>query len=150
MKKIPIVFIVAIMFFIGGLGMLIVALKLPLDSPVTTIGGPGTFPALVLIVLIFFSGLLMLVEYRKMKNDSVVLLKFEKGDLKRILLVVTVSFIYLLVIEATGYLIATFGFTAMLLWLFGLRKKVSFAVITIVYPLIIFFVFKMLLKIPLP
>lgn len=150
MKKISVGFMVAMMFFIGGLGMLGFALQLPYKSAVTTIGGPGTFPTMVLVILVFFSGVLVLTEYKKLRSGTYITFKYEPGDFKRILSVIVASFIYLVVIEATGYLIATFVFTAVLLWLFGFREKMPFIVITVIYPILIFFTFKTLLNIPLP
>lgn len=150
MKKISIDLIVSLMFFVFGLGMLFVSSKLRFSTSVTKFAGPGTFPVMLTIVIVVFSGILIVKELIKISNGTADTLKIKKRDLIRILKLLIISVIYIEILQVVGYLVATIGFTALSLWIFEFRKKVPFAVISIIFPIIIFIIFKEFLNIPLP
>lgn len=150
MKKLTLTFVVALVFFWGGIGWLALAWQLPHRTSITIMAGPGTFPVIILVILIIFSGLLAVMEFKKIKAGAVESLGFEKGDLKRILMITIAAFLYLMIINTVGYIVATTSLIAVLFWLFRFRNKVAFVVLAIAFPLLLFFVFRVFLNIPLP
>jgi putative tricarboxylic transport membrane protein len=150
MKRISMDLIVSSLFFVFGLGMLVVSSRLPFSTNVTNFAGPGTFPVGLTFIIVFFSGILLIKEIFKIKNGTAKYIKIEKRDVIRVLSIIVSSIIYIELLPVVGYLIATIGFTALALWIFGFRQKVPFVVITIVFPIVIMLIFKEFLNIPLP
>jgi putative tricarboxylic transport membrane protein len=150
MKKLTLTFVVALVLFFGGIGWLTLAWQLPHRTSITTMAGPRTFPVVILIVLVIFSGLLAVVEFKKIRAGAVESFGFEKGDLKSILMIVIAAFLYLMVLNTVGYIVSTASLIAVLFWLFGFRNKVVFVVLVVTFPFLLFFVFQIIMKIPLP
>ncbi len=130
--------------------MLAVSSQLPFRTNVTNFAGPGTFPVGLTIIIVFFSGILIVKEVIRISKGTANALKITKNDLIRVVSIIVSSIIYIELLPVVGYLAATIGFTALALWIFGFRKKLPFAVITIVFPLAILVIFKEFLNIPLP
>ena len=150
MKKISMNLIVTSMFFLFGLGMLVVSLKLPFSTSVTNFAGPGTFPVILTVIIVVISGILLVTEIIKLSKGTADTLKINKRDVIRILSIIISTVVYIEILPVVGFLAATIGFTALSLWIFGFRKIVPFAIISIVFPCFIIIVFKVFLQITLP
>ena len=74
----------------------------------------------------------------------------EGKDLLRVFVLIISIIIYVFVLPIIGYRIATIIFLAASLWIFGLRNKISFVLITGCIPLGVFYLFQILLKVQLP
>lgn len=138
------------MFFLFGLGMLAKSSALPLSTSVTSFAGPGTFPILLTVIIVVISGILIVKEIVKISKGTATAIKFNKQDVIRVLSILVSSVVYIQILPIVGFLVATIGFTALSLWIFGYRKKVTLVIISIVFPLIVFLIFKVFLNIPLP
>ena len=158
MKRITLSFVVALAFVVLGIGGLaLVTSRLPFNSPVTAVGGPGTFPAIYLVIIVAFSAILAVTELVKSfsasqskSSESKQPAKIEKKDMARILLMIAAVTVYISILNTAGFLIATPLLTLALLWLFGYRNKIISPVLAAGFAFLLYSVFQTFLKIPLP
>ena len=155
MNRITLSFIVAVAFAVLGSMGLTAALQLPFATSLTKIGGPGTFPAIVLVLIIICSVILAVTELVKSSHvsrasESQQSGEVEKKDILRILLMIAVVVIYTLSLNTAGFMLSTSVLTMVLLWLFGYRNKFIAPVLAVGFPALSYFLFRTVLKISLP
>jgi len=152
MKRITLSFIVALAFVVLGIVGFAVVSKLPFSNPVTRVGGPATFPAAFLVIIITFSVILAVTELVSSFSASGLPESgsMEKKDIARILLLIAAVSVYILILDTAGFLVATPLFIIALFWLFGYRNKIISLVLAIGFPVILYLLFRVFLKISLP
>lgn len=144
-------FSVTLFLFLLGVILLGITSRMPMSSSVTSIGGPGTFPFGVSILMTILAGIQCIrsfLEAGKAENSHTG--SMEKKDVIRVLIMIAASLIYVFVVDLVGYIIATVVFLAVVLWLFGLRHKILLPVLAIVFPVVLFFLFKYVFYVQLP
>jgi len=148
-------FYVALTFVVLGIAGLRTALRLPFSTPITAIGGPGTFPAAFLVIIITFSAILAATELVKsfsvsesseIKSPA----KIGKKAATRILLLIACVTIYILTLSKAGFMISTSLLTLALLWLFDYRNKILSPVLAIGFTILLRLLFQTFLKVLLP
>ena len=152
MKRITLSFVVALMLIVLGIIVLVAAWRLPLNTPVTAIGGPGTFPVAFLIMIITFSAILAVTELVKSFSapEPPASEIIGKKDLIKILLLIGTVTVYILNFRAVRFMISTPLLTMVLLWLFGYRNKIIIAVLAIGFATFLQLLFQTFLSVPLP
>ena len=150
--KITLSFLVSLAFALLGIaGLTLVRAQLPFSTPLTAIGGPGTFPAAYLTIIVVVSSVLAVTEMVAPKaTESKPSKKMTTNDLVRVLLMVAATIVYMSVLRRTGFLMATPFFTLAMLWLFGYRNLVVSPVVAISFTFILHALFQTFLRIPLP
>ncbi len=149
-RTVSLSFLVSLAFFVVSVVWLRLTFALPFNSPVTTFGGPATFPALVLGVMASLSFIVTAAEFWKMLRETGLKDGMPKEDIIRIVGLLCVMAVYVLVIEAAGYIPATVGLVLASLLLFGQRNKVILASVSVLFPLVIFLLFQQALEVQLP
>ena len=156
MKRMNLSFFVALALVAAGIMGMIVALQLPFSTPISKIGGPGTFPTAYLVVIIFFSSILAVTELVKSFSASgssepaQAFGKMGKKDVIRVLLLIAAVTIYILNLNKVGFKISTPLLILVSLWLFGYRNKIISPVLAIGFPALLYLLFRTVLKISLP
>ena len=155
MKRMTLSFFVALAFVVLGSLALIVSLKLPFSTPVTKIGGPGTFPTVFLIIIIVFSAILAVTELfqsfsASKTSGSPSAIQIEKKDVIRILLLIATVTIYIAFLDTVGFIVFTPFLIVISLWLFGYRHIIISPVLAIGFTVLMHLLFRVFLKISLP
>ena len=155
MKRMTLSFYVALAFVILGIAGLRTALRLPLSTPITAFGGPGTFPVAFLIIIITFSAILAVTEFIKSSSasgssESKSPAKIEKKAVIRVLSLIAFVAVYILTLSTAGFMISTSLLTLALLWLFGHRKIIISPVLAIGFTILLRLLFQTFLKVTLP
>ena len=153
MKRMTLSFYVALALVALGIAGLRVALRLPFSTPITAIGGPGTFPAAFLVIIITFSAILAVTELVKsfsVSSESKPPAKMEKKTVIRILLLIAAVTIYISTLGTVGFMISTPLLTLALLWLFEYRNKILSPVLAIGFTILLRLLFQTFLKVLLP
>ena len=161
--KVSLSFVLAVGIIILSLIGLREAQGLAFSTPTTAVGGPGTFPVIMLYIMIVLAVCLAISElvksYKESKNSTdasqpmtvLSLLSIDtKQSLFRVLALVAAMVAYTFVLIPLGFLIATPLFLIVVLWLFGLKKLIYYPIISIAYPIGLFLLFQRLLGISLP
>ena len=109
--------------------------------------GPSTFPKLIAIVMIA-CGLLLAVQSVLFKNVP----KFEwnRNSFFRVLILAALLVVYLILMPRVGFIICTIVLIAAALWLFEMRDIKLLAILSVVCPVVLYFLFAKLLNVPLP
>jgi len=152
MKRMTLSFVVAMGLVILGIIGLIVALQLPLDTPITKIGGPGTFPVAFLVIIIAFSAILAVTEFigSFSASNSSEPESLGKKDIIKILLMIAAVTVYMYFFRTVGFMISTTVLTVALLWLFGYKHIIISPVLAIGFTFALHLLFQTFLKISLP
>lgn len=121
----------------------------------TAVAEARLFPQLMAWILIIFSSLSLLLELLRGKRGQARETEKMKRklDWKRIGKVILVSFamlFWLLFLDSLGFMICTAVLTLALTWASGNRKPVSIVCLIILVPLVIYFVFSIILNTRLP
>lgn len=134
-------------FFLLGLGIFVFwqASKITFFSD--ELLGPTFFPQFLAGFIIFLGVLLFLKTFLVSEFPRV---DIEIQGIGKIALVILLSIVYLLTIEAIGFLITTPILMFALMMLLKRGNLISKVVFSIVFPIAAWFVFKTFLKIPLP
>lgn len=149
MKNSTLSFVVSVLFFFLSTAWVLHAYSLPFSAPVTTFGGPATFPFLVLSIMVVGFGWVAVSEYRKIRRgiDGQTM---DRASIKRVMALFAVAAVYVLVIEFTGYIPATVALLLASLLLFGVRDKLLLVTIPVLFPVVLWFLFQRLLEVQLP
>ena len=152
MKKMTLSFYVSLALVVLGLVVLRTALRLPFSTPVTAVGGPGTFPTVYLVMIITCSAILAVTEFVKSFSapESKSPAKIEISDVVRILLMVVTVVIYILTLSTVGFMISTPLLIFVLLWLFGYRNMVISPLLAIGFTILLRLLFQTFLRVLLP
>lgn len=143
--------VVSIFFIIVSSLFLIATLKLPKAS----LGDPNQamyFPMIISIFSLFISILLLVKELRASgKVNEELKLLFSKKNLILIISVLVTSFLYTFFLEFLGFLISTFLFLGIVLFLTnGPKKWVVNLAVAIIFSFITWYGFGELLNVSLP
>ena len=141
---------VSVFFFLLSVVWLIHCYSLPFTTPITLIGGPGTFPFLVLSGMTIGFCVLVVQEYRKMRRGDDTG-ETDPASCRRVLGLLAVGFAYvLLFIPYLGYLLATALLLLPALLIFGERDKRVLVAVPVLFPVALWLLFKHMLMVPLP
>lgn len=147
MKKAGVNSIVGLIFIALSMLWLTQIAKLPKANALEGFG-PGFFPQIIVVLMLVVAVLLVITDLKdKNKTASFVI---DKKSAIKLLLIVLLSAAYIFILSIAGYVISTIASVFFLLLLFGLRKKVTIALTSIIFPLGIYYLFEVALKVLLP
>lgn len=113
--------------------------------------GPDFFPKLILTLLAITSALLVVGAVLKLKKNSESSpIQIDRSTVGKILLLVGVLIAYILLFFVAGFIVSTILFLLVAQWIFGVRKLVLLGTVSVVLPIVLYFVFTIAFKIPLP
>lgn len=113
--------------------------------------GPDFFPKLILTLLAISAALLIVGGALRLKKEkSVPHIQFDRSAVGRIVLFIALLITYILLFFWVGFIISTILFLLAAQWIFGLRKVVLLAGVAVILPILLYFIFTMAFKIPLP
>lgn len=118
-----------------------------IDSPQPY--GPSFFPKLIITLLMIASFFLVVNTILKWKASKETL-QLNKNLLLTILLFSGVLVVYILLFFITGFIISTIIFLLIAQFIFGVRKPLLLVGISVILPVILFFIFTQAFNIPLP
>lgn len=105
---------------------------------------PALFPLIITGSLLIFS-IILAIRALAIKEEERV-----TGDIKPVLLVILISFIYILILSRVHFIISSILYLLALLTILGERRWKVFLPISIITPVLIFFIFTNLLDVLLP
>ena len=138
---------VAGLFFLL-VGVVIIYLSASLPAARMTRFGSGFFPTITGYGLLISSIIMIVSSIRNAVDERKPFI--DKTAVPRLLLLAMAIVIYSLLLRPIGYIIATILFLMAVLYIFGYRKYLWLVVISVVMPLIIYYLFVELLGVPLP
>ncbi|MDF2520005.1 MAG: hypothetical protein K0R84_633 [Clostridia bacterium] len=147
MKKVGINSVVGFLFIALSLLWMTQIVKLPKAMAFAGFGA-GFFPQLVVILMMIVSVLLIVTDLRD-KNKSTTFV-IAKENILKLILIVLLAAAYIFILPIAGYVISTIAAVFLLLLLFGLRKKVTIVLTSVLFPLAIYYLFEVALKVLLP
>ena len=113
--------------------------------------GPGDYPRVILVLLFLLGSILAGSAFYNLKNRTISdKTDYEKGELKQVFLLVAVVAAYIKLLSVFGYLLLTPFAVFGMMYLFGLRKWMTMAVISIVTSVFTFVLFNDYLYVLLP
>lgn len=113
--------------------------------------GPDFFPKLILTLLAVTSVLLIgggVLRMKKEKNYK--LIQFDRTLVGKVVLFTVLLIAYIQLFFVAGFIISTILFLLAAQLIFGIRKIVLLVSVSVVLPIVLFFVFTIAFKIPLP
>jgi len=111
------------------------------------------FPRLCSLSLIIFAIIMALEDYITAKSQGGGESKEQetiKGQTQQLVTIGILSLIYLLTFKPLGYIFSSILFVGLFLYFLGARKWFTLVTLSLLVPLMIFFVFKVFLDVPLP
>lgn len=150
MKRISLSFFVSAVFFLISLIWLKLAYMLPFKANVSSFGGPGTFPFIVLCIMVAGSFIVTAGELLKMLRNGDGKPLAQTRDYLRVAALLATAVAYVILIEFAGYLPSTILLLFAALLLFGERNKLVLAGVSILFPSAIYLLFKVILEVQLP
>lgn len=111
--------------------------------------GSDFFPKLILILLAILSLVLCVKGILNIKNDKSNS-SFDKRVFFRIALFMTLLIVYINLFLVTGFIVSSIVFLIIAQYLFGLRKWLKLVLVSVIMPLILYYLFTVLFNIPLP
>lgn len=119
--------------------------------PPSSLGIPGSafFPRLVCFAFIIFGGILIIRSFKKGEAERKITLIL-KQDLIRVLAVILLCGIYIFSIPFLGFILTSILFIVFLMFIFQVKRIGIIILWGFLVTLIIYFIFKILLKVPLP
>lgn len=149
MKNSTLSVVVSVFFFLLGTMWLHHCYALDFSTQWTQIGGPGTFPFLVLCIMTAGFGVVAMREYKKMRRGDDTR-KLDLVNSKRVLALVVAAFAYVLLLELTGYFLTTALLLLVSLFLFGERDKRILVAVPILFSAALWVLFLKFLEVQLP
>ena len=149
MKNSTLSVVVSAFFFLFSAVWLFHCRTLDFSTSWTLIGGPGTFPFLVLLVMTVGFCIVAAKEYLKMRRGDDTQ-GTDPASCKRIAALLAATVAYVLFIEFTGYILATALLLLASLLLFGERDKRVLVAVSVLFPAALWFLFQQLLEVQLP
>lgn len=107
----------------------------------------------VAIVLIIVASISIVLEFRKMKmaDSKIEASTPAPGKSKsKVLLFLAGSALYIALLTPLGFLLSTALFIGIMSWFLGVRRKKLLIGVSIATPLVLYFLFQVLLEVPLP
>lgn len=119
--------------------------------PPSSLGIPGSafFPRLVCFAFVIFGGILIIRSFKKGEAERKITLIL-KQDLIRVLAVILLCGIYIFSIPFLGFILTSILFIVFLMFIFQVKRIGIIILWGFLVTLIIYFIFKILLKVPLP
>jgi len=119
--------------------------------PPSSLGIPGSafFPRLICFAFVIFGGILIIRSFKKGEAERKITLIL-KQDLIRVLAVILLCGIYIFSIPFLGFILTSILFIVFLMFIFQVKRIGIIILWGFLVTLIIYFIFKILLKVPLP
>lgn len=127
-----------------GIFILINSLNMP-NMPLGL--GPGDFPEIVSVGLIICGIILAVQSLRSLEKPKKI---YAKESLKDILVIIFLSLLYVYLVSYIGFLYLTPFLMFVTMYLFGYRKIPYAIAISIVFTLLVYYIFYGIFKVPLP
>lgn len=119
--------------------------------PPSSLGIPGSafFPRLICFAFVIFGSILIIRSFKKGEAERKITLILKK-DLIRVLAVILLCGIYIFSIPFLGFIFTSILFIVFLMFIFQVKRIGIIILWSFIVTLIIYFIFKILLKVPLP
>jgi len=119
--------------------------------PPSSLRVPGSafFPRLICFAFLVFGGILIIRSLKKGEIEGKITL-ISKQDLIRVLAVILLCVIYIFSIPFLGFILTSILFIISLMFIFQVKRIGIIILWGFLVTLIIYFIFKILLKVPLP
>lgn len=111
--------------------------------------GSDFLPKLILILLAIFSiilGINSILKLKKKKSTA----QFDKKVFIRVVLFMALLVVYINLFFTLGFIVSSITFLVIAQYLYGLRKWVQLISVSIIVPIVLYFIFTSLFNIPLP
>lgn len=141
--------------FIVGIGIIVLSLIFYLEAkemPKPDLGiGPGQYPTIICGVL-FVLGLVQVIKTLIVcKGIPVIEFKTVNGKyLFRVAIMVVLTYLYYKFVKKVGFLLMTPVYMYLAVLLFGYKKKVKGAIVTVIFTTAIYFLFVYVFQVILP
>lgn len=148
--------LVSVFYLVLGVVMLIMAKALP-KSKVMAIG-PDFMPTVVAILILVLAGILLLQTVNRLRRGGAVDAAAEKdtSDYKRVLASLVLATVYVNILKPVGFLISTFVYLGLQIPVLAPDDKrskkdiIKYTVISLVFTVIVYVLFRYGFKIILP
>lgn len=136
--------IVNIILLIGSIVYLYFSFKLPGEGQ----AGPSLFPIISGVLLLICSIVLLIQNYKKTNNETEENSSFIKVEKKHFILIVYL-FAYLIILPYLTFIPSTIIFLFFIVLLYGFEGIVKPLILSVTITLGVYFIFQILLKVPL-
>lgn len=110
--------------------------------------GPDFFPKLVITCMIVVSVLLILTDLANKNKTTTFAIKGKAAV--RVVLILVLAALYIFILPLAGYIIATIVALVLLMLLFGVKKRLALVLTAVLFPIGIYYLFEVVLKVILP
>jgi len=134
-----------------GLIYLLMTLQLPEPAMADPIG-PIVFPMIIGLATVFCGGLLIFRDLKSKKREFIKIdFELNKGLYIKIAVTIVLGIIYGLVLEPVGYLISTFFFILIIMFVVnGFSRKIENLLVSLGFSILTYVIFFMILQLSLP
>jgi putative tricarboxylic transport membrane protein len=147
MKKVGVNTGIGLVFLVLGVFWESLIMELP-DAHRFASFGPDFFPEIIVICMIVISVLLIVTDVMNKNKTST--FHIDSQSAVRLFLAILLSALYIFLLPTAGYLATTIPALFLLLLLFGLRKKVTLVLLSVLVPVGLYLLFEVVLKVLLP
>lgn len=132
--------VLAMPVFFLLLGIFIVVTSNKMDA------SEGTFPTMVGWLTVLVSVVQLYNDIRKKECKNV----FENSCILKVVVATVILFAYVLLLKKIGYIVDTILLAAVTMWFLNYRNVKAILLSSVGFTLIVYAIFKVLLKVPLP
>jgi signal transduction histidine kinase len=109
-------------------------------------GEEATFPRMVGVFILIVAAYEFFFDLKRKDIKPV----FQNSNLLKVIETVLILFAYIFLLNHIGYIVDTIILSALIMYLLGYRNHKMMAVISIALTMVVFLMFKVLLRVPLP
>ena len=110
--------------------------------------GPGFFPGIIAAILIIL-GIILFIQSIRIKKDEDIKVNLFDSENKLAYIIMGITLIYLIAINYIGFLISSIIYLTTLITLYGGKNKLKSLIASSVISSAIYFVFNILLNVPI-
>ncbi|MEI3605206.1 tripartite tricarboxylate transporter TctB family protein [Pseudogracilibacillus sp. SE30717A] len=132
-----------------GIGICFIYLSKDFPKEVSNAPGPGFYPSFLGVILIIL-GVFLLIQNLIDKNKEDVSLALGSKKARFIYKVIGIVTLYAIVLPFIGFIATTFSFMIVMCYLMGLRSYKLLLIIPLGVTTVVFLIFNMVFKVPLP
>lgn len=137
---------VSIIIILIGIATLIEVKSFPQGQ--NNVVGPGFFPGIIAAILIIL-GIILFIQSIRIKKDEDIKVNLFDSENKLAYIIMGITLIYLIAINYIGFLISSIIYLTTLITLYGGKNKLKSLIASSVISSAIYFVFNILLNVPI-
>lgn len=137
---------VSIIIILIGIATLIEVKSFPQGQ--NNVVGPGFFPGIIAAILIIL-GIILFIQSIRIKKDEDIKVNLFNSENKLAYIIMGITLIYLIAINYIGFLISSIIYLTTLITLYGEKNKLKSLVASSIISSAIYFVFNILLNVPI-